>query len=283
MMYVLYTGFKGQSDRRTAIAAGVVAAEAVVFAGNGFRCPLTDVADHLGAEHASVTDLYLPRWLARYLPAIHVPLILLAAFLHGRNTAVHAAREQLTWHGVPTREAAVSWLQAQALARARALYGRDVKTSIGRCGNIRVLCNYLRLLRSSVRWVGDDARLTRAEAVAWLELTAAYEAAAVSTQQSRRPGNDHDHHRCRRRLLRFPCRAQSRELQARPRSRQAGRRSLLEFNQGPWIPGWLGWPGAAHGIARAPAGPRLKRDTRDEAAEHRRGNNYRVKRAASHE
>ena len=86
MLYVLYTGVKGQSDRRTAIAAGVVAAEAVVFAGNGLRCPLTDVAGHLGAEQASVTDLYLPRWLARYLPAIHVPLILLAAFLHGRNT-----------------------------------------------------------------------------------------------------------------------------------------------------------------------------------------------------
>jgi hypothetical protein len=40
---------------------------------------------------------------------------------------------------------------------------------------------------------------------------------------------------------------------------------------------------AARGIARAPAGPRLKRDTRDEDAEHRRGNDYRVKRAASRE
>ncbi len=86
MLYVLYAGFKGQSDRRAAVAAGVVAAETLVFAGNGFRCPLTDVAGHLGAEQASVTDLYLPRWLARNLPAIHMPLILLAALLHGRNT-----------------------------------------------------------------------------------------------------------------------------------------------------------------------------------------------------
>jgi hypothetical protein len=53
------------------------------FAGNGFRCPRTDVAEHLGAEQASVTDAYLPRWFADNLPAIHVPLILLAAFLHG--------------------------------------------------------------------------------------------------------------------------------------------------------------------------------------------------------
>jgi hypothetical protein len=85
MLYVLYSGFRGQSDRRAAIAAGVVAAETLVFAGNGFRCPLTDVAEHLGAEQASVTDIYLPRWFARNLPAIHVPLILLAALLHGKN------------------------------------------------------------------------------------------------------------------------------------------------------------------------------------------------------
>jgi hypothetical protein len=85
MLYVIYSGFKEKSDRRAAIAAGVVAAETLVFAGNGFRCPLTDIAEELGAESASVTDIYLPRWFARNLPAIHVPLILLAALLHGKN------------------------------------------------------------------------------------------------------------------------------------------------------------------------------------------------------
>jgi hypothetical protein len=85
MLYVVYAGFAGRSDRRAAIAAGVVAAETLVFAGNGFRCPLTDVAEHLGTEQASVTDIHLPRWFAHNLPAIHVPLILLAAFLHGNN------------------------------------------------------------------------------------------------------------------------------------------------------------------------------------------------------
>ena len=85
MMYVLYAGFAGRSDRRAGIAAGVVAAESRIFAGNGFRCPLTQVAERLGAEHGSVTDIYLPRWFARNLPAIHVPLIGLAGFLHARN------------------------------------------------------------------------------------------------------------------------------------------------------------------------------------------------------
>lgn len=85
MAYVLYAGFARRSDRRAGIAAGVVAAETLIFAGNGFRCPLTQVAERLGAEHGSVTDIYLPRWFARNLPAIHVPLIGLAGYLHARN------------------------------------------------------------------------------------------------------------------------------------------------------------------------------------------------------
>lgn len=77
MVYVLYTGLAGRS--------GVVAGETLVFAANGFRCPLTTLAENLGAENGSVTDIYLPGWLADNLPAIHVPLIALAVYLHTRN------------------------------------------------------------------------------------------------------------------------------------------------------------------------------------------------------
>lgn len=76
-----------------------------------------------------------------------------------------------------TRDISIAWLQDQAVAQARALYGPQVRTSIGRCGNIRILCAYLRIPRSAVRWVDDDARLSSAEAAAWAELTAAYESA----------------------------------------------------------------------------------------------------------
>ena len=87
MLYVLYEGLKGRSDRRAAVAAAVVAGESLIFAANGFRCPLTDLAEQLGAERGSVTDLDLPRWFARNLPAIHVPLLLLAVLLHRKNIA----------------------------------------------------------------------------------------------------------------------------------------------------------------------------------------------------
>jgi len=85
MVYVLWAGFRRRSDRRAAIAAAVVAGESLIFAANRFRCPLTDIAERVGAERGSVTDIYLPRWFAKSLPAIHVPLIALAAGLHWRN------------------------------------------------------------------------------------------------------------------------------------------------------------------------------------------------------
>ena len=85
VVYLLVAGFAGRTDRRAAVAAAVVGGESLLFAANGFRCPLTDVAESLGAEDGSVTDIFLPRWFARNLPAIHVPLLLLMAYLHGRN------------------------------------------------------------------------------------------------------------------------------------------------------------------------------------------------------
>ena len=39
--------------------------ESLVFAANGFRCPLTELAERYRAERASVTDIYLPKWFAR--------------------------------------------------------------------------------------------------------------------------------------------------------------------------------------------------------------------------
>ena len=50
VLYVLYAGFARRSDRRAAIAASVVAAESLVYTANGFRCPLTQAAEHHGAR-----------------------------------------------------------------------------------------------------------------------------------------------------------------------------------------------------------------------------------------
>ena len=93
--YVLWAGFAGRPCRRAGMAAAVVAGETLVFAGNGCRCPLTGLAERYGAAHGPVTDIYLPKWLARNLPAIHAPLLILMACLHARNLLrPHSARSQ---------------------------------------------------------------------------------------------------------------------------------------------------------------------------------------------
>lgn len=83
--YLLWAGLAGRTDKRAAAAAAVVVGETLVFAGNGFRCPLTELATRYGAQSGSVTDIYLPKWFAHNLPAIHAPLLVLMGWLHVRN------------------------------------------------------------------------------------------------------------------------------------------------------------------------------------------------------
>ena len=48
------------------IALVLLAIESVVFAGNGFRCPLTDLAVRYGAKSGRVFDTFLPEKATRY-------------------------------------------------------------------------------------------------------------------------------------------------------------------------------------------------------------------------
>jgi hypothetical protein len=64
---VLYTLFSGLADRVTVwtwVAVGLVTVESVVLIASGWTCPLTILAERLGAERGSVTDIFLPAWLA---------------------------------------------------------------------------------------------------------------------------------------------------------------------------------------------------------------------------
>jgi hypothetical protein len=70
VLYTLYSGISGRTTRKTGVAVAAVLGEAAIFAGNGFRCPLTKVAEGLGAENGTVGDIFLPAWFARRLPWI---------------------------------------------------------------------------------------------------------------------------------------------------------------------------------------------------------------------
>lgn len=64
---VVYTLFSGLADRITVwtwVAAGSLLVESAVLIAFGWTCPLTILAERLGAERGSVTDIFLPKWLA---------------------------------------------------------------------------------------------------------------------------------------------------------------------------------------------------------------------------
>jgi hypothetical protein len=70
ILTVLADGLAARPSRRTGLAAGISLAECAVYAGNGFVCPLTPMAERYGARSGTVTDIFLPGWFARRLPII---------------------------------------------------------------------------------------------------------------------------------------------------------------------------------------------------------------------
>jgi hypothetical protein len=67
---VVHAAITGRITMLTGVAFALVMLEAVIFVGNGWRCPLTVYAERLGAKNGSVADLFVPLWFARRLPWI---------------------------------------------------------------------------------------------------------------------------------------------------------------------------------------------------------------------
>lgn len=83
--WLVATGLRGRQDRTVALAAGAVAIEAAVFIGNDRVCPLTPLAERLGATRGAVSDIFLPDAVARTIPIWSSTLVGLAALLHARS------------------------------------------------------------------------------------------------------------------------------------------------------------------------------------------------------
>jgi hypothetical protein len=64
VLYVLFSGVAGRITTWTWVAVGLVLLESVVLAASGWTCPLTILAERLGAVRGSVTDIFLPTWFA---------------------------------------------------------------------------------------------------------------------------------------------------------------------------------------------------------------------------
>lgn len=72
---VAFDGLRGRPSGRTGVAASIALTECVVFAANGFVCPLTPLAERLGARRGSVTDIFLPDIVARNLTPVATPIL----------------------------------------------------------------------------------------------------------------------------------------------------------------------------------------------------------------
>ena len=64
VLFSLYGGVADQITPWTWAAVGLVLVESVVLAASGWTCPLTILAERLGAVRGSVSDIFLPKWLA---------------------------------------------------------------------------------------------------------------------------------------------------------------------------------------------------------------------------
>jgi hypothetical protein len=87
VLYILFAGLFGWHGRTLVAALGLVLIECVVFAGNGFKCPLTTLAQRHGAVKGYVFDTFIPeRWTRYTVPVFTTILVaglLLLAFRFG--------------------------------------------------------------------------------------------------------------------------------------------------------------------------------------------------------
>lgn len=65
-IYVFVAGVTGRRDALVWAAVALVAVEAVVFVGNGMRCPLTALAKKYGDRGGYVGDTLFPEGCTRY-------------------------------------------------------------------------------------------------------------------------------------------------------------------------------------------------------------------------
>jgi len=64
VLFVLFSSVSGRITGWTWAAVALVAVESVVLVSCGWRCPLTILAERMGAKRGAVTDIFLPKWFA---------------------------------------------------------------------------------------------------------------------------------------------------------------------------------------------------------------------------
>jgi hypothetical protein len=83
-------GVSKRPSRATAPAIAATIGEGIVLLASDNRCPLTGLAEDLGAADGRVSDIFLPGWFARRIPSIFATLF---GFGLGRLLEAQAAAQ----------------------------------------------------------------------------------------------------------------------------------------------------------------------------------------------
>ena len=73
---------RGRGGQRTFVTAGIAITETLIYGSNNQVCPLTPLAEELGAESGTVSDLYLPGPVSRRIPLIGGSALLIGLAFH---------------------------------------------------------------------------------------------------------------------------------------------------------------------------------------------------------
>ena len=85
VLFLLHSAVAGPITVWTWVALGLVTAETIVLALSGWQCPLTVLAERMGAKEPGVADLFLPKWLAdRIFPVCGTTFVLSCLLLAWR-------------------------------------------------------------------------------------------------------------------------------------------------------------------------------------------------------
>lgn len=72
----------GRPGHRAIVASGIAFTEALVYTSNNQVCPLTPLAEELGAESGTVSDLFLPEPISRRIPLLGGSALLVGLAFH---------------------------------------------------------------------------------------------------------------------------------------------------------------------------------------------------------
>ena len=67
---IVWDGLRQRPGRRTALAFGIALGESAIYASNNQVCPLTPLAEELGAAKGSVADIFLPDAVSLRIPLV---------------------------------------------------------------------------------------------------------------------------------------------------------------------------------------------------------------------